>query len=145
MFRKILVGFDGSRNARAALRIAVGMATSVSGEAVVAIVASASHGETEEDRQAAFEAEAGGIRAVADQEIAAARSAASCSIHIVPGDRPAAAMSAYVDQHGYDLLIVGRHGRERASHGGLGRVARELADNATCPLLLIGDGNPGPK
>ena len=143
MFRRILVGFDGSRDARRALRTALAMASSVSGEATVLIAVSASHGETDEDRRAAFDAEAGPIQAMADQEVATARSHATCTIHVVAGDRPAQAMAAYVDEHGYDLLIVGRHGRERGAHGGLGRVARELAEKATYPLLLIGDGNAG--
>jgi len=141
MFRRILVGFDGSRDARQALRTAIAMAESVSGEATVVIAVSASHGETEEDRRAAFDAEAGPIQAMADRVVAAARSDATCTIHVVAEDRPAHAMAAYVDEHGYDLLVVGRHGRERAAHGGLGRVARELTETATCPLLLIGDGN----
>jgi len=143
MFRRILVGFDGSRDARRALRTALGMAESVSGEATVLIAVSTSHGETDEDRRAAFDAEAGPIRAMAEHEVAAARSDATCSVHVVPGDRPAQTMAAYVDEHGYDLLIVGRHGRERATHGGLGRVARELTEKTACPLLLVGDGNTG--
>ncbi len=145
MFRRILVGFDGSRDARRALRAALGMAASVSGEATVLVAMSASHGETDEDRRAAFDAEAGPMRAMAEEEVAAARSDATCTIHVIAADRPAQAMAAYADEHGYDLLIVGRHGRERAIHAGLGRVARELTEKATCPLLLIGDGDARPE
>jgi nucleotide-binding universal stress UspA family protein len=107
----------------------------------VLIAVSASHGETDEDRRAAFDAEGGPIRAMAEEEVAAARSDATCTVHVVAGDRPAQAMADYVDEHGYDLLVVGRHGRELATHGGLGRVARELSEKTTCPLLLIGDSN----
>ena len=70
MFRRILVGFDGSRDARLALRTALGMAASLTGETAVLITVSASHGETDEDRRRAFDAEAASIRAVADQELA---------------------------------------------------------------------------
>jgi nucleotide-binding universal stress UspA family protein len=143
MFRRILVGFDGSSHARRALRTALDMAATVSGEATVLIAVSLSHGETDEDRRAAFDAEAGPIRAMAEREVVTARSGAVCNVHVVPADRPAKAMAAYVQERGYDLLIVGRHGRERATHVGLGRVARELTERATCPLLLIGDGNTG--
>ena len=138
MFRRILVGVDGSPESEGALRAAIGMAVSVSGEVSVAIVASASHGETDEDRESAFDAEVAPIRASVDQLLAGSEQA-RCTIHVIKGDRPAEALSAYVESHGYDLLVVGRHGRDHAAHGGLGRVAHELADKATCPLLLIGD------
>ncbi len=142
MFRRILVGFDGSRDSRVALRVATGLATSISGEATVLITVPGTHGETDEDRRAAFEAEARAIRAIAEQELSAAPSGVTCAVHVVPADHPAQTLADYLVEHGYDLLVVGRHGNERAGHGGLGRVARELADKATCPLLLIGDSDP---
>jgi nucleotide-binding universal stress UspA family protein len=143
MFRRILVGFDGSRPARVAIRSALAVAESSSGEVTVLITVPATHGETEEDRRAAFEADSSHIRAIADTEIAAARSAARCNVKAVAGDHPARVLADYVAEHGYDLLVVGRHGRERASHGGPGRVARQLVDNSPCPLLLVGDEGPG--
>jgi nucleotide-binding universal stress UspA family protein len=143
VFRRILVGFDGSRDAREALRTGIAMASAAQGEVAVLIVASASHGETDEDRRAAFDAESAPLRSSAEHELQAAiRSAATGSVHAVAGDRPADVLSSYVDERGFDLLVVGRHGRERAAHRGLGRVARDLAERARCPVLLIGDGNP---
>jgi nucleotide-binding universal stress UspA family protein len=142
VFRRILVGFDGSRDAREALRTGIAMASAAQGEAVVLIVVSVSHGETDEDRRAAFEAESAPLRASAEHELQAAiRSHAADSAHVVPGDRPADVLSSYVEERGFDLLVVGRHGRERAAHRGLGRVARDLAEKARYPLLLVGDGN----
>ena len=142
MFRRILVGFDGSRDAREALRTGIAMASAAKGEVAVLIVVSISHGETDEDRRAAFEAESAPLRASAELELQAIRSDTTGSAHVVPGDRPADVLSSYVEERGFDLLVVGRHGRERAAHGGLGRVARDLAEKARYPLLLVGDGNP---
>jgi nucleotide-binding universal stress UspA family protein len=142
MFRRILVGFDGSPDACKALRAASALAAAVSGETTVLIAVPASHGETDEDRRTAFEAEAAPIRAIAEHELALSVPGGTSSVRVVAGDGPARDLAAYVVEHGYDLLVVGRHGRERATHGGLGRVARELADKAACPLLLIGDDNP---
>jgi nucleotide-binding universal stress UspA family protein len=144
VFRRILVGFDGSRDAREALRAGAALALIAGGEVTAAIVVSHSHGETEEERRAAFESESAPLRAAAERDLAAAtRSKISSSIHVLSGDHPAAALSRYASEHGFDLLVMGRHGRERAAHGGLGRIARELAEKALCPLLLVGDGDPG--
>jgi nucleotide-binding universal stress UspA family protein len=144
MFRRILVGFDGSRNAREALRAGVALASIAGGEVTAAIVVSNSHGETEEDRRAAFESESAPLRAAAERDLAAApRGKTTSSVHVLGGDHPAASLSGYASEHGFDLLVIGRHGRERAAHGGLGRIARELAEKAHCPLLLVGDGDPG--
>ena len=140
MFRRILVGFDGSRDAHHALRAGITLASAAQGEVVVVIVVSASHGETDEDRRHAFEAEAAPLRAAVEDELR--RTDAATGVHVTAGDRPAQTLSAYAEERGFDLLVVGRHGRERASHGGLGRMARELAEKASCPLLLVGDGDP---
>jgi nucleotide-binding universal stress UspA family protein len=140
VFRRILVGFDGSKNAHEALRTGIAMATAAEGEVAALIVVSASHGETEEDRRAAFDAETEPLRAAAERELGAVRrDEAASAVHVVAGDRPAGALSSYAEERGFDVLVVGRHGRERAAHGGLGRVARELAEKSRCPLLLVGD------
>lgn len=142
VFRRILVGFDGSKDAHEALRIAIALRTVVEGELVALIVASASHGETDEDRRAAFDGAVEPLRAAAERELRTAMGTdAGRAVRVLTGDHPARALSSYAEERGFDLLVVGRHGRERAVHGGLGRVARELAEKSQCPLLLVGDGN----
>jgi nucleotide-binding universal stress UspA family protein len=142
VFRRILVGFDGSRGAREALRTGIAMASAAQGEVATLIVVSATHGETEDDRHAAFLAEAAPLRAAAEHELRGlVRKGAGDGIEVVPGDRPAVALSSYAEERGFDLIVVGRHGRQRATHGGLGRVATELAEKARCPLLLVGNGD----
>jgi nucleotide-binding universal stress UspA family protein len=141
VFRRILVGFDGSHDARQALRTGIATVSGSDGEVVVLAVVSASHGETAEDRSGAFETDADSIREEAERELrAAARFDGTSSIEVLAGERPADVRSSYLEQRGFDLLVVGRHGRERAAHGGMGRVARELAEKASCPVLLVGDG-----
>ena len=141
MFRRILVGFDGSASSLQALRTALQIAAMASGEAAVLIAISEPHGETEEDRIASFEADARPLQVMAQQEFDAVQGGqASTSLHVVSAGDPAKALMTFAESHGYDLLVVGRHGREQAMHGGLGLVARELADAAPFPLLLVGDG-----
>lgn len=141
MFRRVLVGFDGSASSLQALRVALGVATHGSGEATVLIVIPPTHGETEADRIASFDDDARSLQAMAQQELDAARGEdLTTSLHVVSAEHPAKTLASYAEAHGYDLLVVGRHGRERAMHGGLGKVARELADASPCPLLLVGNG-----
>lgn len=143
MFRRILVGFDGSTSSLQALRVAIGMALQASGEASVLIVIPAAHGETEQDRIASFEADAQPLQTIVRQELAEAESKGlTTSVHAISSEHPAKALSSYASTHGYDLIAIGRHGRESAMHGGLGKVARELSDSAPCPLLLVGNGGP---
>jgi len=143
VFRRILVGFDGSRDAREALRAGRMLAALADGEVTVVIVVSASHGETDEDRRRAYEAEAAPLRAAAEHELHSTPGIDSAGqVHVATGDHPAEVLASYAEERGFDVLVVGRHGRERASHGGLGRMARELAEKALCPLLLVGDGSP---
>ena len=143
VFRRILVGFDGSRCGREAIRTGIEAASAAQGEVTVLIVVSASHGETEEDRAAAFEAESATLQAAVEHELQVGiRGHTNSSVHVLAGDRPAEVLSSYAEERGFDLLVVGRHGRERAAHGGLGRTARELADKARCPLLLVGYRDP---
>jgi nucleotide-binding universal stress UspA family protein len=140
MFRRILVGFDGSNGAREALRAGITMAVTAGGEVAVLVVLSPGHGESEEDRKASFEAEAEALRATAEQELRTHRGDSRRFVHVTAGERPAAALSHYAAEHGFDLLVVGRHGRDRAVRRGLGSVARTLAETSPCPLLLVGDG-----
>ncbi len=142
MLRRVLVGFDGSRDALEALRVGAALAADAGGELAVALVVSASHGETDEDREAAFRSDSEPLRAAAERALETAVSPAlERSVSVLVGDHPATALSSYAERRGFDVLVVGRHGRERAGHAGLGRVARELADKARCPLLLVGDGH----
>ena len=143
MFRRILVGFDGSRDAREALRTGIAMASAAKGEVAVLIVVSASHGETDEDRRAAFEAESAPLRASAEHELQRRSEATppapptsspvivrpTCSL---PTSRSGGSIS-------WSWAATAENAPPTAgsdeSHGTSPRRAR-------CPLLLVGDGNP---
>jgi nucleotide-binding universal stress UspA family protein len=145
VFRRILVGFDGSHCAREALRCAAGLASSGGGEATALIVIPSSHGETDDDRRRAFETEADALREMAEQDFRrlALADNVELTVEAVSGERPGETLARHMREHGYDVLVLGRHGRERLSHPGLGHVAHELAGKAAFPLLLVGDGVPG--
>jgi nucleotide-binding universal stress UspA family protein len=90
MFRRILVGFDGSDGARRAARVALAFASDVAGEAKVLVVIPPPVAETDEDRRQAFEAEAGPLRRMVEQELTLTEHArASTSIDVISDAHPA--------------------------------------------------------
>lgn len=144
MLGRLLVGFDGSADARAALRMAVGLASVAGAEVVVVAVVSRSRGETDEDRQVAFEQDAVPLRQQA--ETAAAESGtrgAMVAVEVLPGDHPARVLHQQAQHGGYDLIVVGRHGRRQAVHGGLGRVARDLVERPGPAVLVVSAAGTG--
>ena len=146
MLRRLVVGFDGTQDARAALRLALELAGCTGGEVAVIAVVPESHGETPADRHAAFEADAATLREQAHEVLAPRpEPTVRVTVEALRGDHPGQTLRAFAAQGGYDLVVVGRHGRGRAVHGGLGRVARELAERAGCPVLVVSrqDAPPG--
>jgi nucleotide-binding universal stress UspA family protein len=138
MYGRVLIGFDGSPASKEAVRAGIEVATATDGEATILIVASAEHGETKEDRRIAFEQTIVTLRASALEELdRLPKGRATAAIQVASGDDPAEVVAAYAREHAFDLLVVGRHGLDRASHAGLGRMTRRLAETAPIHLLLV--------
>ncbi len=53
-----------------------------------------------------------------------------------PGD-PATAIVEHATQGGYDLLVLGTHGRTGFAHALLGSVAEKVVRHAPCPVLTV--------
>ena len=53
-----------------------------------------------------------------------------------PGD-PAAAIVELASSGGYDLLVMGTHGRSGIRHALLGSVAEKVVRRAPCPVLTV--------
>lgn len=81
-------------------------------------------------------------RAIAAQERVdqLAKAASTPTVQVVPklitGLLPDSLMSE-IKASGYDLLIVGSHGRKGVAHFFLGSVAEKLVRNAPCPVLVV--------
>jgi len=138
MFRRVLVGFDGSTEAQRALRIAIALAADLQGEAhVLLVVRPPAHAETPEERTRAAEAEkenlSRGLAGVQNQT----QNHSEVSTEVVYADEPAHALAAYAEEHGFDLVVVGGHGREQMSHRGIGRSVEALLRHHPCPVLVV--------
>lgn len=140
-FRRVLVGWDGSPDSIQALNVAAEIAGRDGGHVVaLAVLRQEAMPETDVDGN-------GGPPAIA--RLAEARfeqlrrnpSAGTLrlSAHVVVDSRnsPGHAVCAYAAEHGFDLLILGRHGETSGRRSRLGRVAGEAAQCSSVPLLLL--------
>jgi nucleotide-binding universal stress UspA family protein len=50
---------------------------------------------------------------------------------------PAAAITAYAEEHHVDLVLMGTHGRRGVAHLFLGSVAERVVREAPCPVLVV--------
>ena len=141
-FRRVLVGWDCSAGAAAALQTAVSMTDGGSSHVVaLAVLDGVPHGETREDRARDLaerrhrtEALFGRARDSVPPE-----ARARVSLQIVENGDPARAICDYAAEHGFDLLVLGRHGDGGVVHRRLGHVAETAAKAGRVPVLLLGD------
>ena len=139
-FHRVLVGWDASPAARAALTTALALAAGGGTVIARAVLLPPEHTETsgEDRRDVSVRRER-----LAEQFAATMRTAGEQGARVrlewgedadVPGDLAAGAAG-----HGCDLIVVGRHGSDgRLRVAGLGPVARALARYEGLPVLLVG-------
>jgi nucleotide-binding universal stress UspA family protein len=136
-FRHFLVGMDGSDQARTALLSAMALARDVGGEvAVVVVVVPPVHAETDDDLSKVVEAEESRLRELLGGD-GFRSGVSSVSSEVVVSADPARTLADYAEHHGCDLIVMGAHGRERVSHGGLGRSLETLLRKHPCPVMVV--------
>lgn len=59
------------------------------------------------------------------------------SLHMVEGTEVGKTVCAYAAEHGFDLLVLGRHGNGGRLRARLGRVAETAARDSAVPVLLL--------
>jgi len=138
VFRRLLVGFDGSNEARYALRVARSLAADIGGEVHVLYVLSLpAHAETSEAGLATLDEEQSRLaETLRTEEPVNARDRAPMS-HVIQRDNPAEALSQFATEHGFDLIVVGTHGRDQVMHRGVGRSLETLIHLHPCPVLVV--------
>ena len=63
--------------------------------------------------------------------------------HVLRPGLPADSIVSYVSQQGFDLMIMGTHGRRGISHVLLGSIAGAMLRHAPCPVLTVRQFNFG--
>jgi len=138
VFRRVLVGYDGSPDARRALGVGLALAADLGGRARVLIaIRPPAHVETAEERARAAEAERATLVQGLEQAGHRAQDGNELSSEVVFADDPATAIAAYAAEHGFDVIVVGGHGREHATHRGMGRSVETLLRHHPCPILVV--------
>ncbi|MGO9083097.1 MAG: universal stress protein [Streptosporangiaceae bacterium] len=139
-FRRVLVAWDGSPDAIAALKAAAALVGDGPGH-VVALAAQPAAPRREAEREPAQEAPAS-MRHMADAFQATKSAIAEMSpvridLHTANDRHAASAICDYALEHGFDLLVIGRHGDGGLRHPRLGHVAEAAARNCKVPVLLV--------
>jgi nucleotide-binding universal stress UspA family protein len=143
-FCRVLVGWDGSPDAAEALGTGAAiaaLAAHATGHVVaLSVVSRRPHGEAGDD-----DAGQPGIRSGAEEIFARLRrddrpaGSIRMSAQVVADDesRAGSIICSYAAEHGFDLLVLGRHGQGGRTRARLGRVAETAARSSPVPLLLL--------
>lgn len=143
-FRRVLAGFDGSPDAADAVRAAVAIAARDGGH-VVALSVIQRAPRADGDRDADPDGDGGDIRQLAvtlfgelRRELPAGTTV-RMNIQIVgiDDDSPAHVVTDYAAEHGFDVLVLGRHGDGRRRRARLGQVADRAVQGCPVPVLLL--------
>ncbi|HEY7029187.1 MAG TPA: universal stress protein [Gemmatimonadales bacterium] len=139
MFRRILVGLDGSEGGRHALEMAADLATLCKAELLVVSIEeklpayAATVGEVEDEerhehryfRQIQHEAR----RLIEPRGI-------PLHMEVVPG-HPALALARLASERDCDLIVLGHTGHSRLHHLFLGSTADRVVERAHCAVLVV--------
>lgn len=137
MFRRVLVGYDGSDEAQEALRIGAALGADLGADVrVLVVVRPPAHAETPEELVQAEAAERQSLLRGLGRADRSGAVVADLDVHVVFADDPARAIAEHAEEHGFDLVVVGRHGREQGMHRGIGHQLEELLRRADLPVLV---------
>ncbi len=139
-FRQVLVGWDGSAGSVAALRTAAAIVGDGPGRVTaLAVLPTSPALEDDVDRAGTQAASDDHLRTTfeATRSAIAATSPIRISLHTEVGRHIARSLCDHATEHGFDLLVVGRHGDGGVLHSRLGHVAEAAAREGRIPVLLI--------
>jgi nucleotide-binding universal stress UspA family protein len=139
---RLLVCFDGSEESKLAAALALELGKRLGAElTVISVLPDTSHLATSEARTAADRsAQERLVAHLTPAKLRAVSDGVKFTEVSVGGGDPADRIAAYADEHGFDLVVIGSHGQERATHGGLGRVVERLVRDPHLPVLIVPDG-----
>lgn len=138
MFRRILVGFDGSPQSRKALTTALELAEAFKGEVeALIVVRPPEFAELEGEVQAAMQEANGPLgESIRWAKAEGARLHGKLRVHKQLG-HPAETIVRLAEQGKFDLVIMGRRGHTAIARWMLGSISERVARDAHCPVLLV--------
>jgi nucleotide-binding universal stress UspA family protein len=134
VYRNIVVAFDGSDGAQAALRSAVALAGTSGG--TIQLVESTGH--LEDAEQGVVEADPGAESSARNalEQAAGELDEISVVTRVVTGD-PVQGIIAAAEEIHADLIVTGSRGRAMMPQAVLGRVTSGVVNNSPCDVLVV--------
>jgi len=139
MFKKLLVGYDGSKGGTAALRHAAGMAKEFGAQVTALWVREPLPRYTDLPGEPEGEAEAGD-EYFRERQVEVEALAKELGISIACETRrghPAKAIVKFADEGRYDLVVVGHSDHSEMWGRLLGDTADRISDHAHCSVLIV--------
>jgi nucleotide-binding universal stress UspA family protein len=139
MFRKILVGNDGSDGAKKALQVAIDLATHYDAELHEICIEehlphyAATIGEVIEANQKATDYFR---RVTREAELVAEAHGIRLTSHVVPG-HVVEAIVQFVKDHGFNVLVIGFMGHSRIFDRIWGGTSQNVTRLASCSVLVV--------
>jgi nucleotide-binding universal stress UspA family protein len=137
VYRRIVVGYDGSKTARKAFDAALALAAGHGAELHVVSVARPSEIGDDVETEAVIEhSRAYHRRLLAELKASAATRQVKAHYEVVVG-HPAEQLIYYADRTGADLIVVGDRGRSNFARLLLGSVSKQVTEHAARPVLVV--------
>jgi nucleotide-binding universal stress UspA family protein len=139
-FRRVLVAWDGSADSVTALRTAAAIVGEGHGHVVaLSVLAAAPHREAAKDEAADLSAQVRRLEMTFELTRASIARAGSVRINLQTAEsrHVAGSLCDYAAEHGFDLLVIGRHGGGGLIHPKLGHIAESAARGCKIPVLLV--------
>jgi len=122
-WRRICCPVDFSGESRAALKVAINVAVRLDAELVLLHVVDRPDSATQRELDV--------LRALAEAE-----GAPKVTTAHTPG-HPKSAIGRYVNEQGFDLVVMGTHGWTGRAHALVGSVAESTVRSARCPVMVV--------
>jgi len=135
-FRHVLVGWDGSPDSVTALKTAIAIVGNEPGR-VTALAVLPESRQLEDGQDVLASAGQTWEAFHLARTASGARSPARISLHTTHGRQVAKLICDYAAEHGFDLLVLGRHGDGGLLRPKLGRIAEAAARRSSIPVLLV--------
>ena len=136
-FRKILVGFDGSKPSQKALEIALGMAHADDAKLLVVAVARPPEPPTRVETIGVFEnAQAHFAQDFQKIEARAKEHGVAIETQILVG-HPTEQLVHHAEKEKVDLIVVGRRGVSRFERMLVGSTSEKVLRYAHCPVMVV--------
>lgn len=142
IFKRILVGYDGSENAERALREAIALAKQSGGQLRIAVVADAAKYSTTVGLESLYrqidEKTRQNARNLADAALEKARSAGVSDVFAsVEVGHPADMILSLAGENRSDLVVLGRRGMSGLERFFLGSVSTAVINHAESDVLVV--------